>query len=214
MMYKALPALLILSAACLQSSCYTNYNQYWMKNHRDYKGYEVRNYSTVKKEAAPSVWRVEEEWYLEAQRMDFQVRRRGNAHHWKSNWWAEHDYRAERDTQFTAFHKISPEMAHKLINGVRVDDAALEKDLRHAGGTWRTELPRGRAAQPHPIKQKYSWSGVDTVHTHAPWYNYAAMGLTFVCVDIPCTAALSSLELIYRPIDTLLSSAVYAYYKP
>lgn len=195
---------LALLASCLLGACYTNYNQYWMKNHQEHRGYVVRNVWTEGRADAPMVCRVGDEWYLRALRVDFRVRRRGNAHHWNSNWWAEHDCRALEETKTTAYHRITPELAQKLVGGEMVDDATLENELRRAGGDWLAALPQGGAVRLYNIKQKYSWSGVDTMNTHAPWYSYAAMGFTFVCVDVPCSTVLSLLELVYRPFDSLI----------
>lgn len=189
-----------LCAALLLCSCYTNLNQAWFE--KKYEGY-LLDYNTDEASGLrglpPRLYRAGQEWYIAAVRSDVQ----------------DHDKRVhaagqtllERHT-FTLtpqqgrpifYHKITPEMAYWML---RSDDASdfwfsdfsVKDEIEKAGGEWLPALPPGaKAVDAEYLKYcRSSANYVQQLPTDDPWYAYPMAGLTFLCVDLPCSIAITS----------------------
>lgn len=169
--------LLILSAACLLSSCYTDFYRTPLRGHEEYAGWEVE----------PRVYRVGEEGYVKARQVKLRQRR------------ANFYYVLSYGEQWR-YHKVSGEMKEQLQQkAYLVTDKELARDLKTTGGAWLPKLPRAAAGKPTP-ERNCGWQLVGPRTKRAPWYRCALSGLTLVCVDTPVSVAADAAILVTFPL--------------
>lgn len=191
-----------LLGACMLSSCYTNVNQAWFQ--RQHSGY-VLDYHTDEaaglRGLSPQLYRCGEDWYIAAFRSDVRVRER-----WLH--FVAESYRERHVLTLTpqpgrpvSYHKITPEMAGWLLRSDQesyawLTEAKVTEELAKAGGEWLDTLPPGAK----PVEAEFlkhcrtRTEHVEVRSAEDPWYAYPMSGLTFVCVDVPCSAAATALS--------------------
>lgn len=189
--------------ACLLSSCYTNVNQAWFR--KEYSGYLLDYGGEVNKGRGlePALYRCGDEWYIA-----------GIKSHVRDRDWHVHaawnSYEERHRFALTPlagrpvyYHKITPEMASRLM----VSDATtyswytakhVKEALRRAGGEWVPSLPAGARRVPAAFLRYTSTSTsiAEPESVRSPWYAYPMAGLTFLCVDVPCSAALTAVTTV------------------
>lgn len=195
--------LLVLSAAALLSACYTNVNQAWFR--KEYSGY-LLDYSGEEKSGralAPALYRCGDDWYIAG--IKSYVRDRDWHVHAAWNSYEERHRFALTPLagRPVYYHKITPGMAKLLMASDQAVYAQytaerLKADMRQAGGSWEPALPPGaRRVSAAFLKHGHtSISHVEAVDTRSAWYAYPMAGLTFLCVDVPCSAALTAVTTV------------------
>ena len=189
-----LPALAAM--ASLLCGCYANFNQFWYRSKRDYTGYSIRHEGA---RSLPHVlYRCGEAWYIAAQLCEIRDDYPGAGVQFIGNSYYERHHFTPRETAAVCYHKITPALAQMLLRSDQETDlwfspAALERELAAAGGQWEPELPKGAVAVPAEYL-RFCRSSVLLVKetSRARWYTHAAAGATFLCVDLPLSAALMS----------------------
>lgn len=197
----------LCAAAGLLSSCYTNVNQLWLQGRREYEVSQFDYYADPAagiKGLPPLLYKCGDDWYIAARYMRLTDAYPYNCVQWVSATYAErHGFEGDAAAP-VYYHKITAEMAAMLR---RSDQASwewfskrkMQQELAKAGGEWLPALPAG--AQAHPaIFLKYCRRELLVAEERTaslPWYTYPAVGLTFVCVDVPASAVSLTLGMLY-----------------
>ena len=193
------PALLALC------SCYTNVNQAWFN--KQYTGYRLDYYTDEPvglRGLPPVLYRCGEDWYIAAIRCEVKDRDY-HLHFVREGFHRRHGFAlTPLPGRPVAYHKITPEMARWML---RSDHESPEwfkhdsviRELSKAGGEWLEQLPPGAV----PVKAeflKYCRARANYVEElpaePTPWYTYPLAGLTFLCVDVPCSAVATAVPVV------------------
>lgn len=185
-------------AACVLNSCYTNVNQLWIKGKREYEVCHFDYYSDPIagiKGLPPRLYKCGADWYIAARYMRLSDSYPYNCvQRIPDSFEERHGFEATPDAP-VYYHKITPELADMLLHSDQECWKWFSKDkmlqeLTKAGGEWLPALPAG--AKPHSaIFLEYCRRDLLVTEEHIeplPWYTYPAMGLTFLCVDVPASA--------------------------
>lgn len=226
MIYKIQFSLLILFAACLLSSCYTNHNQRWLEKHRVYEGYELYG-----RRLPESLYRCGDDWYIAGIRGEYKDVWRSDVYFAEEGYAVRHSFKrmtpADQPPLQICYHRITPELAAQLLarKGNFINSSQLKRDFRRAGGGWLCRLPSGAQAVPgdgwRMVRDSFSRgkevtarglkerrvtsSYIEKVaYNSAPWYNYPAVALSFVVEDIPLSVCYSVMRVGFYPFNAIL----------
>lgn len=207
--------LIAMLALCLGvsmlSACYTNYNQRLLEDYRECSGYDI-NYDKSAETAglSPVLYRAGKDWYLAGVKCPVEVIHGMPPWHSAFSSWYDRNETSplRKPGQPIYYHKITPETASLLLSPraakSKITDGMIAASMKKAGGDWVRRLPQGARAVPAPQLQNSAsaphWVMVDSVKTRAPWYVTIASGLTFVCYDVPYSAACSMAYALASPV--------------
>ena len=188
----------------LLTSCYTNVNQAWFN--KQYAGYQLDYHTdepTGLRGLPPVLYRCGEDWYIAA--ICSEVKDRDyHLHFVAESFRKRHAFTlTQKEGRPVAYHKITPEMVSWLLHSDQQSydwftTGKLEAEFAKAGGEWLEQLPPGaRAVNAEFLK--YCRARADYVEELPaepdPWYTYPLAGLTFLCVDVPCSAAATAVSV-------------------
>ena len=202
----AIPALLVCA------SCYTNINQVWFN--KQYSGYRLDYHTNAEAGVyglPPVLYRCGEDWYIAGILSHVQDRDM-HLHRIQERYDQRHRFVLTAQTgRPLRYHKITPEMAAWLLRSDQESfawftSAKVREELEKAGGDWLENLPPGAKSVPAGFLKlgKAQARHVMELDTPSPWYAYPMAGLTFLCVDVPCSAVASVLALSLMVIDSAL----------
>lgn len=188
----------------LLSSCYTNINQAWFN--RQYEGYRLDYHTEASagiQGLPPVLYRSGDDWYIAGvqSRVEDQDT---HLHSFEEDFYARHNFKLiPLEGNPVRYHKITPEMALWMQRSDQhsyewFTSAKVCEELDKAGGDWLEQLPKGAKAVPAAFlktgraRAKY----VALLRDESAWYAYPMSGLTFLCIDVPYTAVLSTITTV------------------
>ena len=202
---KRIYAWLALCPALLLASCYTNVNQAWFN--KQYTGYKLDYYTDEPaglRGLPPVLYRCGEDWYIAAIRSEVKDRDY-HLHFAAESFHKRHAFAlTQQEGRPVCYHKITPEMARWLLRSDHESPDWFSHDrviheLSKAGGGWLEQLPPGAKAVNAEFL-KYCRARANYVEESPaepdPWYTYPLAGLTFLCVDVPCSVAATVVPVV------------------